>query len=155
MFKSIKELFQRDSISKEPNDGQLKLAAATLMFELIRSDGQIDSAELASMRDILKREFELDEEGVETLFKQAEESAYEAISLQGFTREICDNWGNEKRLKLLEYLWILAMADNVIDRHERHLVRKVAGLLYLNDNEIIIARENAKKQLGLNANSTN
>ena len=155
MFKSIKELFQRDSISKEPNDEQLKLAAATLMFELIRSDGQIDSAELASMRDILKREFELDEEGIETLFKQAEESAYEAISLQGFTREICDNWGNEKRMKLLEYLWILAMADNVIDRHERHLVRKVAGLLYLNDNEIIIARENAKKQLGLNANSTN
>jgi len=152
VFKSIKDLFKTNSVSQEPDEQQLRLAAATLMFELIRSDGRINTVELIYMKDILKREFLLDEEEVEQLAKRAKETAYEATSLQGFTREICDNWGNAKRTKLLEYLWILAMTDDEVDRHERHLVRKVAGLLYLNDTEIIIAHENAKKQLGIKNN---
>jgi len=79
----------------------------------------------------------------------ARKSAHEATSLQGFTREICDNWGNAKRVRLLEHLWIIALADKTIDANERHLVRKVAGLLYLNEMQIVQARENAKQKLGI------
>jgi len=56
-------------------------------------------------------------------------------------------------MKLLEYLWLLALADDQIDPHERHLVRKVAGLLYLNEAQILQSREQAKAQLGINANA--
>jgi uncharacterized tellurite resistance protein B-like protein len=149
VFKSLKELFKSDVSKKQPSDHDLKLAAATLMFELIRADGRIDRVELVYMGDILRREFELNQEQLDELFEMAKESAHEATSLQGFTREICDNWGNPKRIKLLEYLWILALSDETVDPHERHLVRKVAGLLYLTDKETAIARENAKSQLGL------
>ena len=114
------------------------------MFELIRSDGDIDESELLSLNNILESEFSLNASEREALTEQARQSAEQAISLQGFTRQICEHWGNEKRLKLLEYLWVLSLADNHIDRHERHLVRKVAGLLYLNDAEIILAKEKAK-----------
>ena len=149
MFKSLKELFKSDKQKKQPSDHDLRLAAATLMFELIRSDGRVDRVELVYMGEILRREFKLNQEELDELFKMAKESAHEATSLQGFTREICDNWGNAKRLKLLEYLWMLALSDETIDPHERHLVRKVAGLLYLNETEIVLAREQAKAQLGL------
>jgi uncharacterized tellurite resistance protein B-like protein len=44
---------------------------------------------------------------------------------------------------------VIALADKVIDAHERHLVRKVAGLLYLNEMQIVHARENAKELLGI------
>ena len=155
MLKSIKELFKNNIVSKEPDEHQLRLAAATLMFELIRSDGEVDKSELAYMHDILISEFKLEAAESEALLKLAQESAYNAISLQGFTREICDHWGNEKRIKLLEYMWILALADDRIDPHERHLVRKVAGLLYLNDKEIVIAHENAKKQHAVNDSGMN
>lgn len=149
MLKSLKELFKSDTNKQHPSDHDLRLAAATLMFELIRSDGRVDRVELVYMGEILRREFKLGEEELDELFKLAKESAHEATSLQGFTREICDNWGNAKRIKLLEYLWMLALSDERIDPHERHLVRKVAGLLYLNEGEIVIARENAKAQLGI------
>lgn len=149
MFKSLRELFKSDAQKKDPSDHDLRLAAATLMFELIRSDGRVDRVELVYMGDILRREFKLNEEQLEELFKMAKESAQEATSLQGFTRNICDNWGNAKRIKLLEYLWVLALSDSTVDPHERHLVRKVAGLLYLNDAEIVVARENAKAHLGI------
>ncbi|RBP48431.1 TerB family tellurite resistance protein [Arenicella xantha] len=149
MLKSIKKLIKKSDKKPEGGELELKLAAATLMFEVIRSDGRVDKVELIYMGEILRREFKLNEEELEELFKQAKDTAHEATSLQGFTREICDQWGSTKRMKLLEYLWMLALADDQIDPHERHLVRKVAGLLYLNEKQIVQSRERAKQQLGM------
>lgn len=149
MLKSLKTLFKQGKKTKEPSEQDLKLAAATLMFEVVRSDGRIDQVELIYMSEILRREFKLDEQELDELFKMAKDTANEATSLQGFTRNICDNWGPAKRMKLLEYLWMLALADDQIDPHERHLVRKVAGLLYLNEAQISQSREQAKLQLGI------
>ena len=149
MLKSFKTLFKVNQEKQEPSEQQLKLAAATLMFEVIRSDGQVDPIELQQMGRILRQEFGLNDDELDELFEQAEKAAHEAISLQGFTREICDNWGNEQRTELLKHLWILAFADEQIDDNERHLVRKVAGLLYLNDAEVQRAREAAKRHLAI------
>lgn len=150
MLKALKTLFNKQgSEKKEPTDQELKLAAATLMFEMIRSDGHVHQVELDSMGDILRREFKVNDDELEALFKLAKERADESISLHGFTREICDAWGKSKREKLLEYLWILALADEQLDAHERHLVRKVAGLLYLNEKQIQTARQAAKTQLAI------
>lgn len=149
MLDSFKTLFKANKAAEQPSEDELRLAAATLMFELIRSDGRIDQIELSCMSDILRKEFDIDQTELDNLLEQAKETANEAISLHSFTREICENWGNEKRLKLLEYLWVLALADEQIDPHERHLVRKVAGLLYLNDAEVSRAREAAKRSLNI------
>jgi len=153
VLKSFKTLFKKAKVEKNPSDADLKLAAATLMFEVIRSDGRIDQVELIYMGEILRREFNLTEDELSDLSKLAKDTANEATSLQGFTRDICDNWGNAKRMKLLEYLWMLALADDEIDPHERHLVRKVAGLLYLNDDQILKSREQAKRSLGISKNN--
>lgn len=149
MLNKLKTLFKKAKVDQQPSDQDLKLAAATLMFEVVRSDGVIDQVELEQMGEILQREFKLNQDEVDELFELAKDTADQAISLQGFTRDICDNWGNAKRMKLLEYLWMLALADETIDPHERHLVRKVGGLLYLNDAEVAQSREQAKRQLGL------
>jgi len=154
VLKSLKTSFNnKGKVNKEPSDQDLKLAAATLMFEVVRSDGRIDQVELIYMSEILRREFKLNEQELEELFQLAKDTANEATSLQGFTRDICNNWGASKRMKLLEYLWMLALADDQIDPHERHLVRKVAGLLYLNEAQILQSREQAKVELGINANN--
>lgn len=145
MLNALKTLFnQSDKEINSPSDKQLKLAAATLMFELIRSDGHVDDVEMTQMEDILRSEFKLNDNDVQALLLLAKESAEEAISLHQFTRDICEHWGAEQRQKLLEYLWILALADQHVDDNERHLVRKIAGLLYLNENQIQVARQNAK-----------
>ena len=149
MLQTLKTLFKNAKVKKDPSDQDLKLAAATLIFEVVRSDGRIDQVELIYMGEILRREFKLSENELDELFKLAKDTANEATSLQGFTRDICNNWGNPKRMKLLEYLWMLALADDQIDPHERHLVRKVAGLLYLNEAQILESREQAKRELGI------
>jgi len=148
MLKSLQEIFSRNDVTEPLNQKEdVKLAAATLMIELIRADGRIDQLEVQNMRALLRNQFELSDLDFNALFELAKKNAEDATSLYDFTREICDSWGNEKRVKLLENLWLLALSDNVIDPHERHLVRKVAGLLYLNESQIINSRENAKQKL--------
>ncbi len=151
MLDRLKALFAADSPPQPPNEEDVKLAAATLMFELIRADGQVDDEEIEQMQRVLAQEFHLSKAYVDALIQQAQASAENAISLQGFTRQICDSWDNDQRVKLLEYLWILALADGHIDTHERHLVRKVAGLLYLTDRQINLAREAAKLASSINS----
>ena len=153
MFKSLHDFFSSKSSSAkddgQPSDDDLKLAAATLMFEVVRCDGRIEKVELVTMTEVLRRQFKLGDEDLESMLKLARESSNEATCLQSFTRQICDTWGNAKRVKLLEYLWIIALADQKIDSHERHLVRKIAALLYLNQGQILEARERAKLELGI------
>jgi len=151
VLKSFKTLFKKAKVDKNPSDADLKLAAATLMFEVVRSDGRIDQVEIIYMGEILRREFNLSESELDELLILAKDTASKATSLQGFTRDICNNWGSAKRMQLLEYLWTLALADDQIDPHERHLVRKVAGLLYLNEDQIARSREQAKRKLGINS----
>ena len=149
MLKSLKQLFKSESSATAPSDHDLKLAAATLMYEMIRSDGDVDDVELQHMRDLLKKEFDLEPESILKLTEDAKQSANEAISLQKITREICENWNNPKRVKMIEYLWTIALADEHIDSHEHHLVRKLAGLLYVTDKEIQTAKARAIEALGL------
>jgi uncharacterized tellurite resistance protein B-like protein len=147
MFKSLSEFFANKSVvgnDLDPSKKDIKLAAATLMFEVIRSDGVIGETELQNMRELLRVQFELSATEIEATMQLAEESSDYQTSLQGFTREVCDQWGNEKRLELLEYLWVIALTDGVIDANERHLIRKIAGLLYLTPAQTVLARENAK-----------
>jgi len=151
MLKSLQELMNLNT-NEASNDPKMdvKLAAATLMFELVRADGEITQEEISHMKALLIRQFALDDESLQALFEVAEQNSKEAISLHGFTREICEQWDNTKRAELLENLWLLALSDEVIDPHERHLVRKIASLLYLNESEIIQTREQAKQRLGIN-----
>ena len=153
MFKSLQDFFSNSNSSQDVNndssDADLKLAAATLMLEVVRADGQVDDTEIMTMRKLLDQQFQLDDTAIDNMLELAHETSEDAICLQRFTREICNNWGHAKRLRLLEHLWQIALADEIIDAHERHLIRKLAGLLYLNDSEVARAKAAARISLGL------
>jgi uncharacterized tellurite resistance protein B-like protein len=153
MFNSLQDFFSRKSSgtksNKEPTDDDLKLAAATLMFEMVRSDGKVDQLEIVAMGEILRKQFNLPAEDIHEMIELAQHTSENSVSLQGFTSNICGKWGNAKRVKLLEYLWLIALSDKRVDAHERHLLRKVAGLLYMTEMQIFQAKENATATLGL------
>ena len=150
MFKSLQDFFNKKvEKNQDPSEHDIKLATAALLFEVVRSDGRIEKLELVYMGEILRKQFGLSDEELNTLVGLARQASNDATSLQGFTRNLCDNWGNAKRMKLLENLWIVSLADEKIDPHERHIVRKVASLLYLTEMQIVQARENAKRTMGI------
>jgi uncharacterized tellurite resistance protein B-like protein len=47
-------------------------------------------------------------------------------------------------VEIIERLWQIAFADNHLDKHEEHLVRKVADLLHVPHRDFIAAKKRAR-----------
>lgn len=146
MLNKLKQFFP--STNNEIDSEQtLQLAAATLMIEVLSADSVIDQREVEHSLKLLANRFNLAQKDLNLLLDDARRKSDEAISLHSFTREICDQLNNSERVKLLSMLWEIALIDDELDANERHLIRKIAGLLYLNDKQIVQAKELAKKAL--------
>jgi uncharacterized tellurite resistance protein B-like protein len=145
MISTLKSIFFGDK-PKNPIEQGIKLdtVAAALIFEVIRADGKIDDAEMLSLANILKQDFEIDKDELNTMLDEAREVSNQSTSLQHLTSKINQQWSNEERQNLLVQLWRIAMADDHIDSHERHIIRRIAGLLYLTESQIYSAKELAK-----------
>jgi len=146
----IKRIFK--SANNKSNSADQKanhLTIAVVLFRLVRSDGQAKMLELVHMSELLRKEFELSQNDLELVFKLADEEESKGLETAQFIDEICDGLDTQKRIKLVEYLWILAFADDVIEKSEVDLIRRVANQLELNELEQVTAQENAERHLGL------
>ena len=156
MLKTFKQFVQNrftdNNALTKPNSHDIALAAATLMFEVIKSDSDIHLFENQQMAEQLRKQFDLSREETAELVALAEDTSDESISLQGFTRQLCDSWNNLQRCELIEDLWLIALADGKIDAHERHVIRKIAALLYLTDRQITLAKVAAQSRSSVSPN---
>lgn len=133
----------------EKEERQNQIAVAALLFQMVRVDGQTDAQELKHMRQLLTQEFKLSESEVVDVFGLANDVLKEKKSLEELTESIREDWGNSRRIRLVEFLWVLAYADDKIDNKEKKLVHQVADLLTLTEYEQAQAQENAELRLGL------
>jgi uncharacterized tellurite resistance protein B-like protein len=88
----------------------------------------------------LKQHFELDEDEALLLVQQAEQEADRAVTLQGFTRLLHEQLSVVEKHTVIEMCWRVAVADDHLDKHEDHLVRKLADLLYVSHADLIRIR---------------
>ena len=146
MISAFKQLFAAETEAEQQNS--LPLAALVLMFEVSRADGDIDQSEIESLSDYARQHLNVDEQELTAIIDEARRSSDEAISLQKFTQQICSAWDNQQRKSLLSYCWQVALADAHLDVHERHVIRKIAALLYLNEREIQSAKIEAQTRFG-------
>ena len=70
------------------------------------------------------------------------EKADEPNSLHYFTSKINKEFEYNKKIKLLEILWQIILADGKIHDFESNLIRRLSGLLYVSDVDC----GNAKKR---------
>jgi uncharacterized tellurite resistance protein B-like protein len=113
------------------------LAAAALLVEMSRADHRIDDRERAHIASALEEQFGLSAQEVRELVSAGETGADEATSLYEFTRHLNEHFSHEQKVLLVDQLWRVAYADGELEKHEAHLVRKVADLLHLRHSEYI------------------
>ena len=98
---------------------------------------------------MLKSEFELDDKSVARVIENAEASENRVKDLPALAEEVRNNWGNARRVQLLEYLWVMAYADDRIDPKEMAMINKLGELLYLTESEKDRAQSAAEARVGL------
>ena len=124
-------------------------AAAVLLVKAALYDGAAEETELAVVRHLLGVRFELSPTEAESLIENATQSADDSVDLYSFTRTVRDTFDEDERIELVEMMWEVVLADGVVHDHEASLMRRVAGLLFVEDRESGAARKRAMDKLGL------
>jgi uncharacterized tellurite resistance protein B-like protein len=122
---------------------ELELAVAALLIEAARMDDQFDAAERATIERLLKARFDLSHEAVHRLMDSAEAAVRQSTQFFPFTRQIVQHISHEDRAHILEMMWEVAYADGALDPHEDALLRRIAGLIHVSDQERGLARRRA------------
>ena len=147
MIKALKQFFDDQLSLKEghrPREHDLQIAAAALLFEVSRSDHSVNPEERKTITELVKNQFNLTESEAAVLSDLAEQEVHDATSLHGFVSLINENWSQQQRVELVEYMWQVAYSDQELDDHEVHLMRKVQRLLYIPHKRFISAKLKAK-----------
>ena len=128
MFK----LFNKDKNKNQDNE-KLSVKLAALLIHVARIDENYSSKE----KDIIKKTLiELgEEEKIGEIFNQAEELEKNSNQILEFTKEI-KNKDEAFKIIIVEALWKIIFSDGTSDMYESNLMRRLTGLLYL-DNKIV------------------
>ena len=136
MFDKLKTFFDDKTNISEVNFKPEQVATVALLISTAKYDGAFDEAERYEIMSLIKNYFSLSSDDGNELFKAAEIIEDEANDLQQFTRTLNLILNDEEKLKIIELIWKIVMADGIVDSYEENLVRRLSGLLYLQDKDI-------------------
>lgn len=132
--------FARDNEDPAAREHALRVATALLLIEVARADYADDFAEDETMLASLKQFFALDDVAAALLLEEARSKADQAVELQAFTRRLHEQLSPAEKQRVVEMLWQVALADRRLDKHEDHLVRRIAELMYVSHSDLIRIR---------------
>ena len=129
----IKKFFQK-RIEQVEKTGSNSDFALRLMFEIAISDGSLDKAELALIKD-RAQEFVDDGSPVSSIVKKIIDETENSTSIYPTIKKINESYSKSEKLKLMTLLWRLVAADKKIDPYEENLYFKIAELIKIKRSE--------------------
>jgi uncharacterized tellurite resistance protein B-like protein len=123
-------------------------AVAALLVQAANLDGSFGETERACIETLLADRFDLAPDDLAALVATAERMCAEAVDNYEFTRTIAQEFDHEARVGIVEMLWDVAYADGTVHPYEGNLLRRVAGLLYVTDQESGAARKRVVERRG-------
>ncbi|KAA9009878.1 tellurite resistance TerB family protein [Histidinibacterium aquaticum] len=127
-------------------DEDARLALTALLVRLAKSDGYYDAEEIARIDRIVATRYGLNPVEAAKQRAEAESLESEAPDTVRFTRAIKDAVPYEERAAVIEALWDVVLADGVRDAEEDALLRLVAPMLGVTDQDSALARQRVESR---------
>ena len=148
-FKSLLDRFL--STDNDLDQGAISLtdiqqSAFVLMVEVITADQNMDWSEELLLRQLISNQLAIGNEELEQVIQQAKQQSLESLDYYQHTKRIREDYSIEEKQQLMLQLWLLALADGVLDKHEDYALRRIADLIYIPHSEYIKAKQQAKQQ---------
>ena len=112
-------------------------------------DGDLDDAERLGILHLLTEQLELADDKAKSLLDEAIAAHDSRIEIHSLVRQIRTETEMDDRIIILEMIWMVVLADKQLDSHESQLMRRLAGLLYIDDVQSGMAAKRAQNRLGL------
>ena len=146
MFNFFKKVSKDNSKTNVVVEFNFELIGCALAYEVAKADGAIDINELNKIKtEIENKSNELglnSEEVLLTIEKQSNES----ISFNDFINQINNNFSQDQKIQMIEFLWQTAFADNILDVDEERLIRRIADMIRIKDMKVLKLKDQAKNK---------
>lgn len=126
----------------------LKTAVAVLLLEAAFRDDHFDAQERAAIGRLLEGRFELSSAEAEALLAETQTKQRQMVQLHPYTHAIFEQMDPGARVGVIEMLWEVVYADGVLHAEEDALIRKIAGLIYVDDRARMLARKRVLERMG-------
>ncbi len=123
-----------DIFKKEENKSDIFIKITCLLVHAAKIDEVYSNNE----RDIIKRtilDLGIEKNEIEKILIKAEDIEANSNQLLEFTKEI-KQLNQDDKVKIVESLWKIIYSDDKSDIYEDNLMRRLTGLLYL-DNKVV------------------
>lgn len=124
---------------------EFRYTAASILIACAKADLDEHPDELKMIRQILSNTFGVPD-GVINRLLEVGETASEETYLKQITTFVNQQFSHEDKQFLLEKLWMVALADEKIDKLEENFISRVAEEINLGNMDIISARSAAENQ---------
>ena len=141
----LKFFKNKNSSEKTINDDELLSKTASLLIHAAKIDENYTNKEKLIVEKTLL-ELGANKEKLDELMKIAEENEKNSNQILDFTKDI-KNTDENFKIKLIESLWKIIYSDESSDMYESNLMRRLSGLLYLENKMVGDIKEKIKKNL--------
>ena len=126
------------------NDNSDLLNVACLMIHAAKIDENYTDKE----RKIIKKTLTMlnNKEDIDKLILEAEKKENDSNHIQDFTKNI-KNMDKENKIEVIKNIWSIILSDGTSDMYEENLMRRLAGLLYLDSKTMGDIKINIQKKL--------
>ena len=115
------------------NDSDL-LNVACLMIHAARIDENYTDKEKSLVKNTITK-LNINNEDIDKLMLKAEEKESDSNHIQEFTKRI-KSMDKGKKKEIIRNIWEIILSDGNSDIYEENLMRRLAGLLYIDDKTI-------------------
>ena len=141
MFKFLKN---KNSSEKTVNDDELLSKTASLLIHAAKIDEKYTDVEKKIIKQTLL-ELGANQSKIDQLILTAESNEQKSNQILDFTKEI-KNTDDKFKIKIIESLWGIIYSNKDADMYETNLMRRLSGLLYLNNKVVGDIKEKMKKK---------
>ena len=136
-----------DSSAFSPDDP--RLAAAALLYHIVRADGVMRQVEIDTLMTVLQQEYALDSGRLDELVQSAKQADDEAVDFYRFTNVLMKHMSREQCIGFVELMWEIVYADGVRHELEDNVVWRIAELLGVSGRERVVMRQRVQERMGI------
>ena len=125
-------MFFKKNLKKNKNENLVKISA--LLIHAAKIDQEYSSKEEEIIKETLLK-IGAEKNDLKKIVSEAKKIEENSNQILNFTKEV-KTMADENKIKIIEALWQIIYSNNEADIYETSLMRRLAGLLYI-DNKIM------------------
>ena len=125
----ILKFFNKNNEKSDTNSESINIAC--LLIHAAKIDENYTSEEKEMIKKTVKKLYR-DLDNLDDVVSKAEQKESDSNHIQEFTKDV-KSLSLENKIIIVETLWRIILSDGKSDIYENNLMRRLAGLLYLDD----------------------